>query len=76
MAGLMSSIGSILVIQNIISSIFNSHIVDFTPGWMYVLGVGVAGGCCLHQQSQGDQFGTFRHGVGDAKVQALFPQSR
>jgi O-antigen ligase len=76
MAGLVASIGSVLVIQNIISSIFNSHIVDFTPGWMYVLGVGVASGCCLHHQSQGDQLGTFRHGVDDAKVQTLFQLNR
>ena len=37
-------IGLMVVVQNISSSLFNSHIFDFYEGWMYVLGVGVAGG--------------------------------
>jgi O-antigen ligase len=37
-------IGLVLVVQNFISSIFNSHLFDFHEGWIYVLGVGVAGG--------------------------------
>jgi O-antigen ligase len=35
------------VVQNIFTSLFNSHIFDFHEGWMYVLGVGVAGGMVL-----------------------------
>jgi hypothetical protein len=35
------------VVQNIFTSLFNSHIFDFHEGWMYVLGVGVAGGMAL-----------------------------
>ena len=31
----------------IFTSLFNSHIFDFHEGWMYVLGVGVAGGMML-----------------------------
>jgi O-antigen ligase len=31
-------------VQNIFTSLFNSHLFDFSPGWMYVLGVGIAGG--------------------------------
>jgi len=27
-----------------VSSLFNSHLFDFVEGWMYVLGVGIAGG--------------------------------
>jgi hypothetical protein len=27
--------------------LFNSHLFDFHEGWMYVLGVGVAGGMIL-----------------------------
>ena len=42
-----SSIGLLVVIQNIITSLFNSHIFDFHEGWMYVLGVGVAGGMTM-----------------------------
>jgi O-antigen ligase len=37
-------IGSIVVVQNVISSLLNSHLIDFNEGWLYVLGVGVAGG--------------------------------
>ena len=41
------SIGMLVVIQNIITSLFNSHLFDFHEGWMYVLGAGVAGGMTL-----------------------------
>jgi len=37
-------IGLVVVVQNIVSSLLNSHLFDFHEGWMYVLGVGVAGG--------------------------------
>jgi hypothetical protein len=40
-------IGVIVVVQNVVSSLFNSHLFDFHEGWMYVLGVGVAGGLAL-----------------------------
>jgi len=42
-------IGFSAVIQNMLTSIFNSHLFDFHEGWMYVLGVGVAGGAVLSQ---------------------------
>jgi O-antigen ligase len=45
--GLVNWIGLLVVVQNIFSSLFNSHIFDFVEGWMYVLGVGVAGGLVL-----------------------------
>lgn len=45
--GLVASIGLFVVLQNILSSLFNSHLFDFHEGWMYVLGVGVAGGTAL-----------------------------
>jgi O-antigen ligase len=45
--GLASWIGLLVVIQNMLTSLFNSHLFDFTEGWMYVLGVGVAGGLML-----------------------------
>ena len=45
--GLMAWIGSMVVVQNIFTSLFNSHLFDFHEGWMYVLGVGVAGGAIL-----------------------------
>jgi hypothetical protein len=45
--GLVPWIGLMVVLQNIFSSLFNSHLFDFHEGWMYVLGVGVAGGMVL-----------------------------
>jgi O-antigen ligase len=45
--GLVAWIGLLVVVQNIFTSVFNSHIFDFHEGWMYVLGVGVAGGMTL-----------------------------
>jgi O-antigen ligase len=45
--GLVAWIGLLVVVQNIFTSLFNSHLFDFHEGWMYVLGVGVAGGMVL-----------------------------
>lgn len=45
--GLANWIGLMVVVQNIFTSIFNSHLSDFHEGWMYVLGVGIAGGMVL-----------------------------
>jgi O-antigen ligase len=42
--GLIAELGLLLVVQNVIGSLFNSHLFDFTEGWLYVLGVGVTGG--------------------------------
>jgi O-antigen ligase len=48
--GLANWIGMLVVVQNIFTSFLNSHIFDFHEGWMYVLGVGVAGGMALKAQ--------------------------
>lgn len=45
--GLATWIGLMVVVQNIFTSLFNSHLFDFNEGWMYVLGVGIAGGTLL-----------------------------
>jgi O-antigen ligase len=45
--GLASWIGLLVVVQNMVSSLFNSHLFDFHEGWMYVLGVGIAGGMVM-----------------------------
>ena len=50
--GLVAWIGLLVVVQNIFSSLFNSHIFDFNEGWMYVLGVGIAGGMVLKTGSR------------------------
>ena len=49
--GLVAWIGLMVVLQNFFSSLFNSHLFDFHEGWMYVLGVGVAGGMALRASS-------------------------
>jgi O-antigen ligase len=48
--GLIAWVGLLVVVQNIFTSLFNSHIFDFHEGWMYVLGVGIAGGTLLTQR--------------------------
>ena len=50
-SGFIAWIGLIIVVQNIVSSLFNSHLFDFTQGWLYVFGVGVVGGMVLGEQS-------------------------
>jgi O-antigen ligase len=56
--GLAVWIGLMVVVQNIFTSLFNSHIFDFNEGWMYVLGVGVAGGMVLRTSSREATLGT------------------
>jgi hypothetical protein len=46
--------GLLVVVQNVVSSLLNSHLFDFHEGWMYVLGVGVAGGMMLGQRKRGE----------------------
>jgi O-antigen ligase len=50
--GLAAWIGLMVVVQNIFTSLFNSHLVDFNEGWMYVLGVAIAGGMVLKASSR------------------------
>jgi O-antigen ligase len=45
--GLVNWIGLLVVVQNVFTSLFNSHLFDFHEGWMYVLGTGIAGGMVL-----------------------------
>jgi O-antigen ligase len=49
--GLVNWIGLMVVVQNIFSSLLNSHLFDFHEGWIYVLGVGVAGGMVLRSST-------------------------
>jgi O-antigen ligase len=50
--GLPAWIGIMVVTQNIVSCQFNSHLLDFTQGWLYVFGVGVFGGMVLRQNAE------------------------
>jgi len=45
--------GLVIVAQNIVGSLFNSHLFDFTQGWGYVIGVGIAGGMMLKKVGSG-----------------------
>jgi O-antigen ligase len=47
--GLISWIGLAAVVQNMVGSLFNSHLSDFTQGWIYVFAVGTLGGMALRQ---------------------------
>jgi O-antigen ligase len=42
--------GFVIVLQNLVSCLFNSHLTDFTQGWLYVFGVGVAAGTLSRSQ--------------------------
>ena len=44
-------VGILVVTQNVIASLFNSHLFDFTQGWSYVVGVGVAAGAMLRSKA-------------------------
>lgn len=54
-------IGLLVVVQNFLTSLFNSHLFDFHEGWMYVLGVGVAGGMTLRAGRGGVKHGLAGH---------------
>jgi O-antigen ligase len=49
--GFVAWLGLVIVLQNVVSSLFNSHLFDFFHGWLYVLGVGVVGGMALRETS-------------------------
>jgi O-antigen ligase len=51
--GFVAWLGILVVVQNIFTSLFNSHLFDFHEGWMYVFGVGVAGGMTLAAKQRG-----------------------
>ncbi len=55
---LVCGIGLALVAQNVISSLFNSSLLDFTHGWTYVWGVGVLGGMARRAQGSMADTGT------------------
>jgi O-antigen ligase len=52
-ASLIAWIGTVVVVQNAVGSLVNSHLFDFTQGWLYVFGVGVAGGMVLRERTDG-----------------------
>jgi O-antigen ligase len=51
--GLAAWLGVGLVVQNIVACIFNTYLLEFTLGWIYVFGVGVLGGTMFRQRASG-----------------------
>jgi len=49
--GLIAWVGIVMVVQNIASAPFNSHLFDSFHGWLYAFGVGVLGGIALRERS-------------------------
>ena len=49
--GLVAWAGLVVVTANIVGSLFNSFIFDFTEGWIYVFGVGVIAGMVQRQNA-------------------------
>jgi O-antigen ligase len=47
--GSLAWIGLVVVTSNIVGSLFNSFIFDFTEGWLYVVGFGVTAGMFQRQ---------------------------
>jgi O-antigen ligase len=45
--GLVAWIGVVVVVQNVVSSMFNSHLFDAFHGWLYVFAFGVLAGMML-----------------------------
>jgi O-antigen ligase len=50
--GMAAWAGFVVVMQNVVGSLFNSHLFDFTQGWGYVIGVGVAAGAVLREKTE------------------------
>jgi O-antigen ligase len=40
-------VGTVVIVENVLSSMSSSHLFDFIHGWLYVLGVGIVGGMIL-----------------------------
>ena len=50
--GLVPWLGTALVVQNIVGGLFNTSLLEFTFGWIYIFGVGVLGGMMLGRPVQ------------------------
>jgi hypothetical protein len=55
--GGLAWIGLVVVAQNIVGSLFNSFIFDFTEGWIYAFGVGVMAGILKQQKERAGRSG-------------------
>ena len=69
--GLLPWIGIVIVLQNIVSSLFNSHLSDSFHGWLYVFGFGVVGGMMLRERQRAGA--PRKHRRHDARARAEGP---
>lgn len=60
--GWAASIGLLVVIQNILGSLFNSHLFDVHEGWIYVFGVGILGGMHLRRRKEAEKVAALNAG--------------
>jgi O-antigen ligase len=51
--GMVAWLGVGVVVQNIVACLFNTYLLEFTLGWIYVFGVGVLGGMMFRQRMSG-----------------------
>jgi O-antigen ligase len=51
-ASIVAWLGTVVVVENIVSSAVHSHLFDFNNGWLYVFGVGVLGGMLLRKRDE------------------------
>lgn len=49
--GIAAWLGTVVVVENVVSSTVHSHLFDFANGWLYVFGFGVLGGMVLRQRA-------------------------
>jgi O-antigen ligase len=47
--GWIAWVGTVVVVENVVSSLAHSHLFDFMHGWLYVFGGGVVGGMVRRQ---------------------------
>ena len=50
--GSIAWFGTVVVVENVVSSTVHSHLFDFAHRWLYVFGVGVLGGMALHKRAE------------------------
>ncbi len=49
--GIAAWLGTVVVVENIVSSTAHSHLFDFNSSWLYVFAVGVLGGMVLQKRT-------------------------
>lgn len=67
-------IGTVIVVENIISSTVHSHLFDFANGWLYIFGVGVLGGMTLRRRIESSKETTDAHQDTASAEHALLSQ--